>query len=189
LPRVLKKILEQETARVLDLGPLCGDTVVRLAGQGARVSVEVFEPPPPAPPRDPKRPAEKPPPPAPLKLDQPDGVFHLVLAWERVDFVPPERLADFGAEINRVLADGGFVLLFARNVSSEKDEDREWRRPGRFRLVDEDRLLRESGTDPERRRWVHPTREIERALAPLAIQGVHLQRNQMREFLARKTAR
>ena len=48
--------------------------------------------------------------------------------------------------------------------------------------------LREpSGRKPERR-WVHPTREIERALAPLSVQGIHLQRNQIREFSALKKA-
>jgi hypothetical protein len=185
---VLKKILEQEKARILDLGPLCGDTVVQLAKRGARVSVETFEPPPPPPPPDPRKPDRKPPPAPPLGFDQPDGAFDLVLAWECVDFVPPERLAEFGAEIHRVLAEGGYALLLARNASSEKDEDRTWRRLGCFRLLEEDQLVRETGESPVRKRWVHPNREIERALAPLSIQGIHLQRNQVREFLARKTS-
>jgi hypothetical protein len=187
----LKKILdlEEKKARILDLGPLCGDTVVGLARHGAKVSVELFEPPAPTPRHEPSRPGEKPPPPPPLKIEQPDGVFHLVLAWEHVDFVPPDRLSDFGAEINRVLASGGFVLLLARNVAADKDADRDWRRPAHFRLVGADQLVREVGAGPERQRWVHPTRAIERALAPLSIQGIHLQRNQMREFLARKTER
>jgi hypothetical protein len=33
---------------------------------------------------------------------------------------------------------------------------------------------------------VHPNREIERAIAGLAVQNIHLQRNQMREILASK---
>ena len=79
---------------------------------------------------------------------------------------------------------GGYVLLFARN--SEAKGDPASRRPGRFRIIADDRLLHEDSGIADRQRWVHPTREIERALAPLSIQGIHLQRNQMREFLARK---
>lgn len=184
LARALERVLRGEQPRVLDLGPLCGASAVYLAGRGAKVSVEEFEAPPPAPPPDPDREGSEPPPLPPLELDQEDGAFDLVLAWEHVDFVPPERLREFGAELRRVLAEGGWALLFARN--SPAGDDAEWRRPGRYRVIADDRLAREAGAGPVRRRWVHPTRDIERALAPLAIQGLHLQRNQVREFLVRK---
>ena len=62
------------------------------------------------------------------------------------------------------------------------------RKPGRYRLVEDNQLERTPVDDVARRRWTHPTREIERALAPLSIQGIHLQRSQMREFLALKKA-
>jgi hypothetical protein len=39
---------------------------------------------------------------------------------------------------------------------------------------------------PALRRYVHPNREIERAIAGLSVQNIHLQRNQMREILALK---
>ena len=185
LGRALERVLKEERVRILDLGPLCGDSVVYLAGRGAKVSVEQFTAPDPAPPRDPTKPDEEQPPPPPLTIDQADALFDLVLAWEHADFVPPERLADFGAELRRVLAQGGYLLLFARNSPAEQDEA--WRRPGRYRVIADDRLVRETGRGALRKRWVHPTREIERALAPLSIQGLHLQRNQVREFLARKT--
>lgn len=185
LGRALERVLKGEQARILDLGPFCGESAVYLAGRGARVSVEQFEAPPPQPPRDPQEsPDEEPPPLPPLRIDQEDGIFDLVLAWEHTDFVPPERLRDFGSELRRVLAEGGYALLFARN--SPADDDSAWTRPGRYRVIADDRLVREEGTGPARARWVHPTREIERALAPLAIQGLHLQRNQVREFLAQK---
>jgi len=177
-------VLKDDRARILDLGPFCGDSAVYLAGRGAKVSVEPFSAPDPAPPRDPRKPAEEQPPPPPLTIDQADALFDLVLAWEHTDFVPPERLADFGAELRRVLAQGGYLLLFARNSPAE--DDKAWSRPGRYRVVADDRIVREPGTGPARKRWVHPTREIERALAPLSIQGLHLQRNQVREFLAQK---
>ena len=188
LPPVLEKVLKHERARILDLGPLCGESVVYLAGRGARVSVEAFEAPLPVPPRDPRRPDDPVPPKPPLRFDQEDGAFHLVLAWEHADFVPPERLSDFGSEIHRVLAAGGFVLLLARNVSADKESDPggSWRRPGRFRLLGDDKMVREVEDGPERRRWVHPNREIERGLDPLRVQGVHLRRNQVREFLLRR---
>jgi hypothetical protein len=161
--------------------------VVYLAGRGARVSVEAFEAPLPVPPRDPRRPDEPVAPKPPLRFDQDDAAFHLVLAWEHLDFVPPERLSDFGAEIHRVLVAGGYVLLLARNVAADKAPDPgRWRRPGRFRLFGDDKMLREVEDGPERQRWVHPNREIERGLSPLRVQGVHLRRNQVREFLLRK---
>jgi len=177
-------VLKHEQPRVLDLGPLCGESAVYLAGRGAKVSVEEFVAPPPAPPGNPERDGEEAPAPPPLRLDQEDGAFDLVLAWEHADFVEPERLREFGAELGRVLAEGGWALLFARN--SPAGEDAAWKRPGRYRVIADDRVVRETGPSPESPRWVHPTRDIERALAPLAIQGLHLQRNQVREFLAQK---
>jgi hypothetical protein len=145
--------------------------------------VEEFVPPPPTPEPDPSLPEARQPAKQPITIGQPDAVFNLVLVGEQIDFVPPDRLGDFCAELRRVLADGGYVLLFARN--SEAKDDPAARRAGRFRIIADDRILHEDSVGPNRRRWVHPTREIERALAPLSIQGIHLQRNQMREFLAR----
>lgn len=183
LAKVLERILKQDDARILDLGPFCGDSAVFLAGRGARVNVEEFVSPPPPPPADPDRPGEEAPP-VPLTIHQDDRAFHLVLAWEQIDFIPPERLSDFGAELRRVLAPGGFALLFARNTPA--GEERIWRHPGRYRVVDDDRIIREDSGIRARRRWVHPTRDIERALAPLTIEGLHLQRNQLREFMVKR---
>jgi len=184
LRRVLERILKIEKPEILDLGPLCGASAVYLAGRGARVSVEEYQPPPPTPPRDPAISSDKHPPKVPITIEQNADRFDLVLVGEQIDFVPPDRISDFGAELRRVLADGGYVLLFARN--SEAKDDPAARRPGRFRIIADDRLLHEDSGVPNRKRWVHPTREIERALAPLSIQGIHLQRNQIREFLAQK---
>jgi hypothetical protein len=163
---------------------MCGESVVYLASRGARVCVEEFDPPPPTPPPDPAREPGEPVPKVPIRIAQPDGRFHFVVAWEQSDFVPPERLADFGAELHRLLAVGGYVLLFAR--SGAVGAKAEPGSPGRFRIIADDKVIHEDSGLEDRPRWVHPTREIERALAPLLIQGIHLQRNQMREFLARK---
>jgi hypothetical protein len=46
----------------------------------------------------------------PFRLEQPDRAFGLVLAWEALDFVSPERLAECGAELARVLRIGGQLL-------------------------------------------------------------------------------
>lgn len=185
LKKVLEKILKQDKARILDLGPFCGDSAVYLAGRGARVSVEGFDPPPPAPPSDPAAPRDAPVAKGPpLEFGQDDRAFDLVLAWEQLDFVPPERLTDFGAELHRVLDGGGYALLFARNTPP--GDEKTWRRPGRYRVLADDRLKREDGSSAVRQRWIHPTREIERALAPLIIDSIHLQRNQTREFLAHR---
>jgi hypothetical protein len=182
LARALERILKDDKPRILDFGPLCGDTAVRLARLGALVSVESFR----VPATPPAGPDGEAPPPPPIRLEQDDGRFQLVLAWEHADFVPPDRLREFGGEIHRVLAPGGFALVFARNAPAR--DDPEQRTPGRYRLLDDDRLLREPMEGPPRERWVHPTRDIERALAPLKIQGLQLHRNQLREFLAQRAA-
>ena len=184
LRKVLEKILKRDKTRILDLGPFCGDSAVYLAGRGARVSVEGFDPPPPPPPADPDAPDDTAPPVAPLVFGQGDRAFDLVLAWEQLDFVPPERLSDFGAELHRVLDGGGYALLFARNTPP--GDEKTWHRPGRYRVIADVQLQREDGGAAERQRWIHATRKIERALAPLIIDGIHLQRNQTREFLAHR---
>ncbi len=176
LARVLKQIAEQEKPEILDLGPLCGDSVVYLAGKGGRVSVESFTPPPA--PVKPKQGEEAPPRP-PLRIDQPDGTFDLVLAWEQLDFVPPECLDEFGAELARILAPGGQLLVLARASGGEEQEV-----CPQYRIVGDDRIQRQPSSGSMRRRWNHPTRAVERALGAFSIKGIHLQRNQIREFLA-----
>ena len=183
LARVIDRVFRKSKPEILDLGPICGSTVVYLANRGARVSVEEFVPPPPTPDADPYNP-EKEIPLVPLSLNQSAGSFDLVLAWELCDFIPPDRLAEFGGEVRRVLVEGGWLLLFSMNPSAKHAPKPG--RPGRFRVIADDRLVREEPAGAARRRWAHPTRQIERALGPLDIQGIHLQRCQMREFLALK---
>jgi SAM-dependent methyltransferase len=160
------------------LGPLCGESAVYLAGRGARVHVDEFAPPEPHPPRKPGEPVVEA---APVRLDQPDDAFDLVLAWEVLDFVPPDRLAEVGAEIARVLRVGGHLFLF-----SHQRPPAEVAVIPRYRLYADDLIGREEPDTPERRRFAHPNREIERGLSGLSVQGIHLQRNQMREILASK---
>lgn len=160
------------------LGPLCGESAVYLAGRGARVHVEELPPPPPHPPKKPGEPAEDLP---PVRLDLPDGAFDLVLAWEVLDFVPPDRLAEAGSEIARVLRVGGHLFLF----SHQRPPSERAIMP-RYRLHADDLISREEPLAPPHRRYAHPNREIERALTGLSVQGIHLQRNQMREILASK---
>jgi len=189
LVKALDRCFKHDKPEILDLGPFCGSTAVQLANRGARVSVTEFQPPATVLVADPHKPADGGPPGPALRIDQDDARFHLVLGWEHIDFTPPERLAEFGAELHRVLADSGLVLLFALN-NLPRDSPMA-RTLGRYRLSDDaadDRIVREAVPAGGRRRHTHPTREIERALAPLSIQGIHLQRNQMREFLALKRA-
>jgi SAM-dependent methyltransferase len=183
MTRVIERVFRQEKPRVLDLGPFSGGTAVYLADRGARVSVTEFLPPLPTPEIEPGS-SVKPDPPPVLRIDEPDAAFDLVLVWEWFDFTPADRLGDFAAELRRILAGEGWLLLFALNDPSVKDPA--MRKPGRYRLVEDNRLLRTAVGDVARRRWTHPTRQIERALEPLSIQGIHLQRSQMREFLALK---
>ena len=155
--------------QILVLGPLCGESVVFLAGRGARVHVDEVELPEPA---SALRPA---------RLEHPSDHFDLVLAWEMLDFVPPERLHEFGAEIVRVLHVGGQLIAFAH----QKPPSERAILP-RYRLLADDLVVREEPGTPARRRYVHPNREFERAIGGLAVQSIHLQRSQMREILASK---
>ncbi len=140
--------------------------------------MEEIEAPPPIPDR---RPGEAAPEIAPFRLEQPDGLFHLVLAWEVVDFVPPSRLAEFGSELRRVLRDGGVVFLFSHAHPESATE-----RPPRYLLVADDLIVRAASSREPAPRYVHATRDLERALAGFDIRGIQLQRNQMREISAVK---
>jgi hypothetical protein len=161
--------------QILVLGPLCGETVVFLAGRGARVHVDEVELPEPVP-MGAEAPLLRPP-----KLDYPSDAFDLVLAWEMLDFVPPERLHDFAAEIVRVLRVGGQLIAFAHQ---KPPSDRAIF--PRYRILSEDMVAREEPDARPQRRYIHPNREFERAIRGLAVQGIHLQRSQMREILASK---
>lgn len=177
LARVLTKVLKEPEPRILDIGPFCGATAVFLAGSGARVSVGELELPlPPAP-------AEDAPPP-PIRLDQPDERYNLVLAWEVLDFLAPDRLSEFGAELARILVRGGFALVLALADASRKAAAP--KRPPRYRILAEDRVAWEEADGAPLPRYVHPAREIERRLTPLTVHGIHLQRSQMREVLLYK---
>ena len=178
LGRVLARAFREPKAEILHLGPMCGESVVYLASRGARVSVEEFVPPPPTPPRQPGEILiEK----APIGFEYDSGRFHLVLAWELADYVPPDRLAEFGAELLRMTKDGGWLLLFSHAKPSGAPEPLT-----RYRLLADDLLVREICETPPIPRYVHPNRDIERAFTGFSIQGMQLQRSQMREIVAQK---
>lgn len=186
MARALKRILsKKEQPEVLDLGQFSRSAAVYLAQRGARVYVEDFVPPPPSPKRRKPnggegRPVAK----KPLVIPQPDRKFDLVLAWEHGDFVPPDRLKDFAAELARVLVPGGWLLMYAQDNPGAGSEHTD--PPACYRLLADDRFMRSATAAPAQRRWTHPNRAIERALAPLSVQSIHLQRNRIREFLVRK---
>ncbi|MHC5024965.1 MAG: class I SAM-dependent methyltransferase [Planctomycetota bacterium] len=187
MARALKRILSKsERPEVLDLGQFSPSAALYLAKRGARVTVEDFEPPPPTVRRkktdavsDDETPDKQ-----PVVITQPDGKFDLVITWEHGDFIPPDRLQDFAAEMSRVLAPGGWLLMYAKDNpgSTPAREDR----PACYRLTADDRILRSPAAGPARPRWAHPNRMIERALAPMSVQSIHLQRNRIREILVRK---
>ncbi len=186
LARALRRILSKAgQPEVLDLGQFSRSAALYVARRGARVHVEQFEPPPPTPRRS-KTPGEtggavaK----EPLRIPQPDGKFDLVLAWEHGDFVPPDRLPDFAAELGRILAPGGWLVMYSQDNPGANGLTDEV--PACYRLTADDRIVRTPGAGALRRRWAHPNRAIQRALEPLAVQSVHLQRNRVREFVLRK---
>jgi len=182
MARALKRILQPGSQpEVLDLGQFSRSAALYLASRGARVAIEDFEPPPPTPRLKPgAKSVDKP----AIKISQPDRKFDLVLGWEHVDFVPPDRLADVTAELSRVMLPGAWLILFAedRPVARESRPDHQWC----YRLTADDRVVRSPGAGPERPRWPHANRAIERALSPLRVQSIQLQRNRIREFLVQK---
>ena len=191
MARALERILsKQKRPEVLDLGQFCRSTAVYLADRGTRVSVEDFEPPPPTPKIEKKdkkgngnRSVVEPVLP-PLSIRQPDDRFDFVLAWEHWDFVPPDRLGDFAAELHRVMAPGAWLLLFAQDDPSNRGGHKG--RPGSYRLTADDRILRLATSGPARSRWSHTNRAFEQALRPMTVQSIHLQPDRIREFLIRK---
>lgn len=119
-----------------------------------------------------------------ISIPQPDGKFALVLGWEHVDFIPPDRLGDFAAEISRVMLPGGWLVFFAEDRPGAKGSRID--QPACYRLAADDRIVRSVTSGPSRPRWAHPNRALERALAPLSVQSIQLQRNRIREFLIHK---
>ncbi len=173
---MLARVYRGAKPDILTLGPMCGESVVYLASRGARVHVDDPEPPPPVPPRRPGEPVVEV---EPYHLDQPDARFDLVLAWEHADFVPPDRLQEWGRELGRIAKEGGMLFLLSHLKPPAETEP-----PSRYRLLSDDLIVRESVARPPLRRWVHPTRDLERALAAFKVQGIQLQRSQMREITA-----
>jgi hypothetical protein len=178
LGRAIARAFRDGKPELLVLGPLCGESVVFLAGRGARVHVDDVELPEPIAKR---LPGEPPVAPRPVKLDHPSGSFDLILAWELFDFVPPDRLHEFGAEIVRLIRVGGQLVLFAHQ---KPPADRAI--VPRYRVLADDMVVREEPATALLPRYTHPNREIERAIAGLSVQNIQLQRNQMREILALK---
>ena len=178
----LNRILKQrERPEVLDLGQFSRSAAIYVASRGARVCIEDFEAPPPTPRLKPgAKSIEKP----AISIPQPDRKFDLVLAWEHADFVPPDRLGDFAAELSRVMVPGGWLIMFAEDGPGVRRSRPD--RPACYRLTADDRIVRSPTTGPERPRWNHPNRAIERALAPMTVQSIQLQRNRIREFLVQK---
>jgi hypothetical protein len=178
LGRAVARAFRQDKPQILHIGPLCGESVVYLAGRGAKVHVDEIDVPAPIPERKPGESAAAV---APFHIDLPSGLFDLVLAWEFFDFVPPDRLQEFGAEVARVIRVGGQLLVFAHQKPPADHAV-----IPRYRVLADDLIVREEPAGPARRRYTHANRDLERALAGLSVQGIQLQRNQLREILASK---
>lgn len=179
LGRALERVLKMPRPEILDLGSRCGESLVYLAGRGARVTVGEIDPPLPHPigrsaPRGDPAPLLP-----PIRIEAPETRFNLVLLWEWIDFIPPDRLAEVGGAVARRLNQGGLVLLLSRSVRTTGADER----PRRYRVTSDRDVRPEPVAGPALTRYLHPTREIERAFAPLSLLGIHLQRSQIREVL------
>jgi 2-polyprenyl-3-methyl-5-hydroxy-6-metoxy-1,4-benzoquinol methylase len=179
---------QKEKPEILDLGPLCGDTLTYLANRGARVAVEEIRMPPAVAASAVGEPsvgedeAEV----EPITIDQADERFDLVLGWEALDFIDDARLDQVMAELCRVLVPGGRLLFIAMNNSPTAPVTSG--RRARYRVTADDQVVREELQADPIPRWCRPTRDIERSLSPLKVEKLHLHRNQTREFLAMRPA-
>lgn len=150
-----------------------------LAGRGARVTVGEIDPPLPQPIGRSATRGDAAPLLPPIRFEAPEARFNLVLLWEWIDFIPPDRLSEVGAEVARRLNPGGLVLLLSRSVRTTGADER----PRRYRVLSDHELRPEPVAGAALTRYLHPTRDIERAFAPLSLSGIHLQRSQIREVL------
>jgi hypothetical protein len=169
LEMALRSVLRRRKPSILDLGPMCGETVTYLASLGARVTVAEFEPPPAG-----RLSADR-----TVVLDYADHEFDLVLAWEQLDFTPPERLESLTVELHRVLAVGGWIHLLSLQRSEVVNDQR-----ARYRVGTMECATREPLDEPRRPRWSHSSRNLQRSLAGFCIENVHLWQNQVREMVA-----
>jgi hypothetical protein len=81
-----------------------------------------------------------------------------------------------------VLTADGWLFLLSRASNGEAASRR-----SRFRVLERNRVACERLDEPPRPRWVHTSRDIERALSGFLIEGIHLRRNQVREVVATRT--
>jgi len=179
LGRALERVLKSPRPEILDLGSRCGESLVYLAGRGARVTVGEIDPPLAGPIGRSIARSEPGPLLPPIRVEAPESRFNLVLLWEWIDFIPPDRLAEVGGEVSRRLNEGGLVLLLSRSVRTTGADER----PRRYRVLSDRDVRPEPVAGPALTRYLHPTREIQRAFAPLSLVGIHLQRSQIREVL------
>ena len=113
----------------------------------------------------------------------------MVLAWDLVDFTPPESLPFVGPELARILKPDGWLFLLSQanraGASLARSGQEQYASPGLYRILDDSRVSQGKAPGAGKcRRWVHPNRDLEKALAPLRIQNTHLLRNQLREYTA-----
>ena len=184
LGRALERALKAPRPEILDLGSRCGESLVYLAGRGARVTVGEIDPPRCQPIGRSTARGEAAPLLPPIRFEAPESRFNLVLLWEWIDFIPPDRLAEVGAAVACRLNKGGMVLLLSRAARTTGADER----PRRYRVLSDCEVRPELVGGPALTRYIHPTREIERAFAPLSLLGIHLQRSQIREVLLEKEA-
>ena len=187
LGKVLERLFRDDRRpRILQLGPFSGRSAVHLAERGARVTVDEID-------VSTLRPDASDPEAAKtfepsLRLDHDDASFDLILLWDALDFVPKAGLPACGPEMARLLDDEGWMLMLAGgDVGTEEPPPAA---PDQFEILGPETISRRPvpGAAPQPR-YQHPTRRLEKAMAPLIVDGVHLRRSQIREFLLKKPAR
>lgn len=176
--RVLERLERHPGQRVLDVGVLCGGTIVSLAEKGARVYVYDLI--------------------TPLleqlgaggepdidrllhPIDLPPGSLDVVCLWDLPDMLPPAAAARLLQRVDRWLAPGGEVMALFHISRGDAAH--------RFRLGAGGQVQMEQVSAwPGLVRATHNNQIVE-LLGGMTIRHSSLLRTQMREMLARKEAR
>jgi len=184
---------------VLDLGALCGDNIAFLGERGCRVSVESLRVPPPAEAHDDlhddfdidgngsdaaaaREPSYVPSDVPIAPLNYPHESFSGVLAWDAISQMPFQEGVAFVETLRQLLLEGGVILAYFPGPPGSPQGA-----AGRYRIIDESRLIVEPAERTERTR-VYENREIYALFSRCDIVRLSHLKSGTREVLAVKTA-
>jgi hypothetical protein len=184
-----------EHPSVLDLGVLCGDNIAFLGERGCKVSVESLpeiQPPEPEDPSDPDldlnsgdaaETGEMAGPVVP-PLDYPPRSYGGVLAWDAIARLPYQVGIGFVETLRRILLDEGVILAYFPGPPGSPQGS-----AGRYRIVEEGRLIVERAHEVPLPGHVYTNREIYGIFSRFDVVRLSHLKTGTREVLVAKSTR